>query len=70
MEPVEMPTLPPGYTYNYEQYGAADPREAPRAPNSPRESYRVATPTEESSYYRRAANGHDAYPRRDEKTRP
>ncbi|RYP32132.1 hypothetical protein DL767_005368 [Monosporascus sp. MG133] len=60
-----MPTLPPGYTYNYEQY---DPRESPRASNSPRESYHIATPTEDSSYYRRAANGgHDAYSRREEK---
>ncbi|RYP78145.1 hypothetical protein DL770_006935 [Monosporascus sp. CRB-9-2] len=68
VEPVEMPTLPPGFTYNYEQYGTADPRESPRASNSPRESYRIATPTEDSSYYRRAANGgHDAYPRREEK---
>ncbi|RYP73917.1 hypothetical protein DL771_003359 [Monosporascus sp. 5C6A] len=67
MEPVEMPTLPPGLSYNYEQYEVADPRGSPRASNSPRESYRITPPTEDSAYYRRAANGHDAYPRREEK---
>ena len=45
MEPVEMPSLPPGYTYNYDEYDTAHPRGSSQDPSSRRDSYRIVSPT-------------------------
>lgn len=69
MESVEMPSLPAGYSYDYDEYGGANPRGSSLDLNPPhRDPYRMASsPTQESSYYRHANSGHDAYTRHEKK---
>lgn len=74
MESVEMPSPPTGYSYDYEDhdYTDAKPRGPPYDVNY-RDSYRLASPTQESSYYRPVDNGggHDSYaPRREKDESP
>ncbi len=63
-----MPSLPAGYSYNYDEYDAAHARGSPQDSKPHRDSYHIVSPTQEPGYYRHSSNnGNDVYARPGEK---